>query len=70
MSLSSRRKHRHQRNFQHRRRDRITRLIVDMAIHYSRYLGLQQVWDFMRSRAVPEPVICRVLLQPERRRRY
>ncbi len=70
MSMSNRRKHRHCLNFNHRRRDRITRLIVDMAIHYVGYLGLQYAWDFLRCKSVPEPVIRRVLLQPSRRRRY
>jgi hypothetical protein len=45
----------------YRRRDPITRLLVDIGISYNTSLGKEQASDFLREKNVPEPVIGRVI---------
>ena len=44
-----------------RRRDFLTRMLVDLGISYTESLGEQAAADFLRSRNVPEHVITRVI---------
>lgn len=44
-----------------RRRDQITRMLVDLGIHYLSILGVTKASDFLRQQQVPETVIQRVL---------
>lgn len=44
-----------------RRRDRITRMLVDLGLHYLSILGVTKAHEFMRQQNVPEHVITRVL---------
>ncbi|MBI3284138.1 MAG: hypothetical protein HYZ65_04690 [Burkholderiales bacterium] len=53
-----------------RRRDQITRMLVDLGIHYLSTLGLEHAGNFLRQQNVPDAVIARVLLFPRLRRRY
>jgi hypothetical protein len=45
----------------YRRRDPLTRLLVDIGISYNTSLGKEQAADFLREKNVPEPVIGRVI---------
>jgi hypothetical protein len=53
-----------------RRRDVMTRFMVDLGIHYLEVLGLAKAVHFLRRHHVPETVITRVLHSPAYRRRY
>ncbi|MES2038706.1 MAG: hypothetical protein V4495_12815 [Pseudomonadota bacterium] len=53
-----------------RRRDVLTRFMVDLGIHYLELLGLDKAMHFLRRNHVPDTVIQRVLRFPEYRRRY
>ncbi|CAN5901074.1 hypothetical protein BH11PSE12_BH11PSE12_09040 [soil metagenome] len=44
-----------------RRQDAITRMLVDVGIHYASTLGIAKTAEFLRQKNVPEPVIVRVL---------
>lgn len=45
-----------------RRRDMITRLLVEIGISYAESLGTARAAEFLRERNVPEGVIARVIL--------
>ena len=53
-----------------RRRDVLTRFMVDLGIHYLEVLGLDKARHFLRKHHVPDTVIQRVIGFPEQRRRY
>lgn len=53
-----------------RRRDVLTRFVVDLGIHYLEVLGLDKAMHFLRKHHVPDMVIQRVLSFPQYRRRY
>ncbi|MBC3909511.1 MULTISPECIES: hypothetical protein [Undibacterium] len=53
-----------------RRRDVLTRFMVDLGIHYLELMGLTKAMHFLRRHHVPDTVIARVLHSPENRRRY
>ncbi len=44
-----------------RRRDLITRMVVDLGISYVESLGTEKAAEFLRERQVPETVIERVI---------
>lgn len=46
-----------------RRRDMLTRLLVDLGISYAETLGYEQAAEFLRQRDVPESVISRVIVE-------
>jgi len=52
-----------------RRRDMITRMVVDMGIHYAHVLGFENASAFLRKQQVPEAVILRVFQAEDLRRR-
>jgi len=52
-----------------RRRDMAVRMVVDIGIHYSSVLGLEQASAFLRQQQVPEAVILRVFQAKELHRR-
>jgi hypothetical protein len=70
MAGCRRRKMQRKQNLLLRRRDVLTRFMVDLGIHYMEILGLDKAINFLRRHHVPEPVITRVLSFPEFRRRY
>ncbi|MFZ6744762.1 hypothetical protein ACO0LC_16190 [Undibacterium sp. JH2W] len=53
-----------------RRRDVLTRFMVDLGIHYLEVMGLVKAMHFLRRHHVPDTVIARVLHSPAYRRRY
>lgn len=70
MAGCRRRKTLRKRNPPLRRRDVLTRFMVDLGIHYQGILGLDKAAQFLRKHHVPDTVIDRVLQFPEYRRRY
>ncbi len=54
----------------YRRKDEITRLIVDIGLNYLPSLGLDKAAQFLRDKNVPEKVTIRVLTSPQKRRKY
>ena len=70
MAGCRRRKMQRKQNLLLRRRDVLTRFMVDLGIHYMEILGLDKAISFLRRHHVPDPVITRVLRFPEFRRRY
>ncbi len=70
MAGCRRRKMRHMHKQPLRRRDVMTRFMVDLGIHYLEVLGLAKAMHFLRRHHVPDAVINRVLHSPEYRRRY
>lgn len=70
MPGNRRRKQQRKRSRPLRRRDLITRMLVDLGIHYESTLGSAQAELFLRQQGVPESVILRVLRFPQLRRRY
>lgn len=56
------------RDLSHRRRDDITRLVVDLGINYLSTLGLEKATQFLRDHDVPETVTARVFSSPQSRR--
>lgn len=61
--MSGCRKQKKKYKFRHprRRRDLVTRMLVDIGVLYSPSLGLDLASEFLRSRSVPEGVIHRVV---------
>ncbi|WP_423678978.1 MULTISPECIES: hypothetical protein [unclassified Undibacterium] len=53
-----------------RRKDVISRLLVDIGLHYLDILGQTKIRELMLRHAIAEPVITRVLEYPAQRRRY
>ncbi|MFZ6692138.1 hypothetical protein [Undibacterium sp. SXout20W] len=53
-----------------RRRDLVTRFLVDIGINYQQVLGQIRAMEFLRQQNVPESVIQPVLLTPQYRRHY
>ena len=53
-----------------RRKDVISRLLVDIGLHYLDILGFAKTRELMQRHAIAEPVITRVLEYPAQRRRY
>ncbi|MDE2427309.1 MAG: hypothetical protein KGM99_01180 [Burkholderiales bacterium] len=53
-----------------RRRDIVTRMLVDLGVQYLDSLGLHKASEFLRRQNVPDNVIVRVLQFPQLRRRY
>ncbi|MFZ6726661.1 hypothetical protein ACO0K2_14305 [Undibacterium sp. MH2W] len=51
-----------------RRRDLVTRFLVDIGVNYEPVLGQAGAMDFLRQQMVPEHVIQRVFLTPQYRR--
>lgn len=47
-----------------RRKDILTRMLVDMGIHYVSTLGVSKTAELLREKNVPEHVIQRVLHRP------
>jgi hypothetical protein len=45
----------------HRRRDIVTRMLVDLATFYAESFGALKAIAFLREKNVPEPVIARVI---------
>ncbi len=45
-----------------RRRDMLTRLLVEVGISYAETLGYDKAVEFLRERNVPESVIARVIV--------
>lgn len=52
-----------------RREDVITRMLVDVGIHYASTLGVAKTAAFLRQKNVSELVITRVLHRPQKCRR-
>jgi hypothetical protein len=48
-----------------RRRDMLTRMLVDIAINYAGSLGIEKAAAFLRERKVPESVIARVIVDDD-----
>ncbi len=46
-----------------RRRDMLTRLLVEVGISYAETLGYDKAAEFLRQRNVPESVITRVIVE-------
>ncbi len=46
-----------------RRRDMLTRLLVEIGISYADTLGYEKAAEFLRERDVPESVISRVIVE-------
>ena len=46
-----------------RRRDMLTRMVVDIGILYAESLGVDNAAAFLRERNIPEQVIARVILE-------
>ena len=46
-----------------RRRDMLTRLLVEIGISYTETLGPEKAAEFLRERNVPETVIARVIVE-------
>lgn len=44
-----------------RRRDFVTRMLVELGISYTESMGVEAAAEFLRSRNVPEHVILRVI---------
>ncbi|MFZ6773805.1 hypothetical protein ACO0LB_13910 [Undibacterium sp. SXout7W] len=61
MAGCRRRKLQHKRQRYLRRRDLITRMLVDLGLHYLGVLGTAQAREFMHQQKIPEHVIVRVL---------
>ena len=61
--MSGCRKQKKKYKFRHprRRRDMVTRMLVDLGIYYSPSLGLELASEFLRKKNVPEGVIHRVI---------
>lgn len=70
MAGCRRRKIQRKRNRPLRRRDVLTRFMVDLGIRYLEILGLDKAMSFLRKHHVPDAVINRVLNFPGFRRRY
>lgn len=61
--------HHGQRHFVSRREDVVTRMLVDVGMHYASTLGVAKTATFLRQKNVPEPVIARVLHRSPKPRR-
>ena len=48
-----------------RRRDFLSRMVVDIGLEYRALIGLEKSRSFLRAQAIPEAVILRVLPQDE-----
>ncbi|WP_422958860.1 hypothetical protein [Undibacterium sp. Xuan67W] len=70
MSGSRRRKQQVQHHMFLRRKDILTRFMVDLGTLYLSTLGLKKTRELMRRQHVPETVIIRVLSFPGFRRTY
>ena len=46
-----------------RRRDFLSRMVVDIGLEYRQLIGLEKSRSFLRAQAIPEAVILRVLPQ-------
>jgi hypothetical protein len=44
-----------------RRRDMVTRMLVDLGISYTSSLGIERTLEFLRNKNIPEEVIHRVI---------
>ncbi len=54
----------HQPRIMSRRKDEITRMLVDLGTHYASMLGVSKAAEFLREKNVPQEVIERVLHRP------
>jgi len=70
MPGSRRRKALHKYRQPSRRKDVISRLLVDIGLHYLGILGQAKIRELMQRHDIADPVITRVLGYPAQRRRY
>ena len=64
------RKKKSDRDVSYRRKDVITRMVVDIGLNFLPSLGMEKAAEFMRDNNVPEDVAIRVLTSPQLRRTY
>ncbi|MFC0351269.1 hypothetical protein [Undibacterium danionis] len=61
MSGCRKRKHLYKYRYPHRRRDFVTRMLVDLGMFYAESFGAIKAISFLREKNVPDPVIARVI---------
>lgn len=64
------RKKKRDRDVMYRRKDVLTRLVVDIGLNYLPTLGIEKAAEFLRENDVPDSVALRVLTKPQLRRAY